>query len=106
MDENSYKNILIYQIGYIIGKDFSFVKLNYAKLNCFIINKINGYIEENSRNKYLALVSIDDSKDTLNKNMKNYVVKSVILLDQQLITQMITMKKIYKSILIQMMIYL
>ena len=46
-----------------------------------IINKINGYIEESNGNKYLALVSTYESKDTW-KSMKNYETKLEILLDQ------------------------
>ena len=32
---------------------------------------MNGYFEENNENKYMTLVSSDESKDTL-KSMKNY----------------------------------
>ena len=32
-----------------------------------MVNKINGYIEESNRNKYLTLVIADESKDTLKK---------------------------------------
>ena len=33
----------------------------------FIINKVNGCIEESSGNKYLKLVNTDKSRDTLKK---------------------------------------
>ena len=43
---------------------------------------------------------------TVYKSMKNYVPKSEIWLDQQLITQTIMMKNIWQSNLIQMTFYL
>ena len=58
-DEESYKSILFYCIGYASTKS---VKPLYL-----IINKINGYIEESIGNKYLTVVSTDESKDTLKK---------------------------------------
>ena len=62
--EISFK-IRIYYNGYVMVKD-----LRYAKFNCvnhlyLIINKMIGYIEESNRNKYLTLVSTEESKDTL-----------------------------------------
>ena len=65
IDEKSYKNILIYCVGYMTP--------NSVKPLWLIINKINGYIEESNRNKYLALARVDKSKDTL-KNMKSYQI--------------------------------
>ena len=46
-------------------KDVSYVKINSANSLYLIIKKINGFIEENSGNKYLTLVPTDESKDTL-----------------------------------------
>ena len=54
---------------------------NSAKQLYFIINKINGHVEEHNGNKYLTIVHTDQSKDTL-ESMKNYERKSKILLDQ------------------------
>ena len=34
----------------------------------FIIDKVDGYIEESNGNKYLTLVSTDKKKDTLKKD--------------------------------------
>ena len=45
--EKSYKNILIYCIGY--------VKLNRIKPLYLMINTINGYIDEHNANKHLTL---------------------------------------------------
>ena len=78
IDEKSYKNILIYCVGYMTP--------NSVKPLWLIINKINGYIEESNRNKYLALARVDKSKDTLKKYE--------ILLDQHSIAQVITIRNI------------
>ena len=56
IDERSYKNILIYYIGYVTP--------NRVKSLYLVINKINGYFEESNGNKYSALVPTDKSKDT------------------------------------------
>ena len=58
--KKSYKNVFIYYIWY--------VATNSAKPLCFIINKINWYIEENNGNKYLTLFPTDESKEVLKKN--------------------------------------
>ena len=47
--------------------DLRYVKINSLNPLYLIINKINGYIEENNRKKYLTLVTTDESKDTLKK---------------------------------------
>ena len=72
IDEKSCKHFLIYLISY--------VTMNSVKPLFLNINKINEYVEENHRNKYLTLFPNDESKDTL-KSMKNYGPKSEILLD-------------------------
>ena len=40
-DQNSYKNILIYYIGYVTIKDSKYVKINSVNLLYLIINKVN-----------------------------------------------------------------
>ena len=52
IDEKSQKNILVYYIVYVT------------------INKVNEYFEETDRNKYLTLVSFNESKKK--KKMKNF----------------------------------
>ena len=52
---NSYKNLLIYCIGYVTIKDLSVVKINSVNPLYLIIDKIKGYIKEINRNKYLTL---------------------------------------------------
>ena len=40
---------------------------NSVKPLSLIINKVNGYTEEINENKYVTLVSTDESKETLKK---------------------------------------
>ena len=62
IDENSYKNILIYQIGYVTIKNLRYIEINSVNPLCLIIDKINGYIEESNGDKYLTLVPNDGSR--------------------------------------------
>ena len=62
INENSYKNVLIYYIGYVTIKDPNYIKANSTNPFCLIINKINGYFEDSNWNKYLMLVPTDESK--------------------------------------------
>ena len=39
---------------------------------------MNGYFEEINGNKYLKLVSTNESKEKIKKNMENYEIKSNI----------------------------
>ena len=52
----SYKNILIYCIGYVTIRDLKDVKVNSVKPLYLIFSKVNGYSEEINNNKYLTLV--------------------------------------------------
>ena len=63
IDEKSYKNILIYCIGYIIIKDLKYVKINSVNHLYFIFSKVNGYFEEINKNKYLMLVPTNESTE-------------------------------------------
>ena len=65
--EKSYKNVLIYHIGYLTVKDLRYIKINSIDPLHLIINKINGYIEERNGNKYLTIVLNAESKDKLKK---------------------------------------
>ena len=67
IDKKWYKNIIIYDIGYIAIKNIIYVKINTVNPLYLIIDKADKYIEECSRNKYLTLVSTDENKDTLKK---------------------------------------
>ena len=67
IDQKSYKTIVIYYVGYITTKHLSYVKINSVNPLYFIIDKLDGYIEESNGNKYLTLVSPDKNEDTLKK---------------------------------------
>ena len=56
IDEKSYKEINIYNIGCIEKKIFG---------NCMNINSVNGYTEENGIDKYLVFDSTDEKKELL-----------------------------------------
>ena len=61
INEKSYKNILIYYIGYVtIKKDLKIYSVNPLHL---IFNKVNGFFEEINGNKYLTLVPTKESKE-------------------------------------------
>ena len=51
MHEKSYKDILIYYIGYVTIKDSKYVKINRVNPLYFIFYKLNGYFEEINKNK-------------------------------------------------------
>ena len=67
LNEKSYKNILIYYIGYVTIKDSKCIKINSISPLYLIINKVNGYFEEINKNKYLTLVSTNGSKEKIKK---------------------------------------
>ena len=68
MDEKSYKNILIYNIAYVTIKDLKYMKINSVNLLHLIFNKVNEYFEEINGNKYLMIVSTNESQEKI----KNY----------------------------------
>ena len=67
LDENSYKNILIYYIGYMTIKDLKYVKISSVNPLYLMFNKMNGYFEEINGNNYLTLFATNDSKDGIKK---------------------------------------
>ena len=67
INQKSYKNILIYYIGYKTIKDWKYVKINSGNPLYFIINKVSGYFKEINRNKYLMLVPTNESKEIIKK---------------------------------------
>ena len=79
--------------------------INSENPSYLINDKINEYIEESNGNKYLTLVSTDESKN-IRKKYEELWNKIRDFLVQNLITQTIIMKNVSKSKLIQMMIYL
>ena len=67
IDEKSYKNFLIYYIGYVTIKDSKYVNINSVNSLCLIFDKMNEYFEQINGDKYLALVPINESKEKINK---------------------------------------
>ena len=67
IDENAYKNILIYYIGYVTIKGSKYVKINSVNHLYLIFNKVNGYFEEINKSKYLTLVPTNESKEKIKK---------------------------------------
>ena len=62
INKKHYKNINIYCIGYIIIKKFSNCEnIRSANLQCLIIGKKDGHIEEKNGNKYLVFDSTDEN---------------------------------------------
>ena len=66
IDEQSYRNILIYYIRYVTIKNHK--KTTSVNTLYLIFGKINGHNEKSIGNKYLALDPTNKSKDKL----KNY----------------------------------
>ena len=63
MDEKSYRNILIYYIGYVTKlKDSKYLKISSVNPLYLIFSRVNGYSEEINGNKYLTLVHTNESK--------------------------------------------
>ena len=66
IDEKSYKNILIYYIGYVtIKKDLKIYNVNTLYL---VFGNVNGYFDEINENKYQTLIPTNQSKEKI----KNY----------------------------------
>ena len=68
IDKKSYKDIGIYNIGYITKKKIDDCK-NINSVNPLYLNitHANGYIEEKGVNKYLVFDSTDENKELLKK---------------------------------------
>ena len=68
IDKKSYKNIDIYNVGYITIKKIDNCK-NIHSVNplYLLIDHANGYIEEKGVNKYLVFDSTDKNKELLKK---------------------------------------
>ena len=68
IDTKSYKDIRIYNIGYITIKKISDCKNIYSLNPLYLcINHTSGYIEEKGVNKYLIFDPIDENKELLKK---------------------------------------
>ena len=68
IDKKSYKNIGIYNIGYITIKKIDDYENIYSVNPLHLrIDHANGYIEEKNGNKYLIFDSVDENKEVLKK---------------------------------------
>ena len=64
IDKKSYKNIGIYNIGYITIQKIDDCKNNYSVNPLHLrVDYASGYIEENNGNKYLIFDSTDENKE-------------------------------------------
>ena len=76
IDRKSYKNIGIYNIGYItIKKIDDYESIYNVNPLYLLVNHANGYIEEKNENNYMILDSTDENKDLL-KNTKMFGTES------------------------------
>ena len=70
IDKKSYKDIGIYNIGYITVKKIDDYENIYSVNPLYlIIAHANGYIEEKGVNKYLVFDSTDENKELLQNTM-------------------------------------
>ena len=64
IDRKSYKNIGIYNIGYITIKKINDCGIIYSVTALYLlVNDASGYIEEKNGNKYLSFDSMDENKE-------------------------------------------
>ena len=68
IDKKSYKDIGIYNIGYITIKKNGYCENIYGVNPLYLlVNHANGYIQERCVNKYLIFDSTDENKELLRK---------------------------------------
>ena len=67
IDQKSYKNILIYWIGYATVKDLKCVKINSVNHLYLIFNKETGYFEEVNGNKCLKIKTKENTDENKGK---------------------------------------
>ena len=68
IDKKWYKNIGIYNIGYIKIKKIDGCESIYSVNSLYLrVDHVNGYIEEKGVNKYLVFDSTDENKELLKK---------------------------------------
>ena len=68
IDKKSYKDISIYNIGYVTKKKIDdCMNINSVNPLYLGITHVNGYIEEKDSNKYLVFDSTDENKELLKK---------------------------------------
>ena len=80
IDEKSYKNILIYYIGYATIKDSKYIKINSVNPLYLIFSKVNRYFEEVKGNKYLMLVPTNESKEKQYEELSSKIRDLIMLI--------------------------
>ena len=65
IDEKSYKNILVYYIGYVTIKDVKCITINSVHPLYLNFSKVNGYFKEVNKNKYLMPVPTNEIKEKI-----------------------------------------
>ena len=65
IDEKSYKNIIIYDIGYVTIKEY--IKIYSVNPLYLIFRYVNGYFEKINGNRYLMQVPTNGSKEEIKK---------------------------------------
>ena len=86
MDKKSYKNIVIYYIGYIIIKNVGDCEsIHSVNPLHFIVGEVDGYIEENNGNKYLIFASTGKNKEVLKRDTElwNEIKKLIKTIDNK-----------------------
>ena len=63
----SYKNIIIYYIGYMTIKDLEYVRINSVNPLYLEFRKVNKFFKEINKSKYVTLVPTNDSKVKIKK---------------------------------------
>ena len=67
IDQESFKNIDIYQIAYITIKKIHDYQNIYSVNPYLIIGKVDGFIEEKNENKYLVFYTTNENKEVFKK---------------------------------------
>ena len=76
IDKKSYKDIGIYNIGYITIKKIDDYENIYSVNPLYLtIAYASAYIEEKGVDKYLVFNSTDENKEALKKNRQNIVTR-------------------------------
>ena len=94
IDRKSYKNIGIYNIGYVTIKKIDDCENIYSvnPLN-ILVNHASGYIEEENENKYLVFDSTNENKELL-KNTRLFGMELKMKSKQYMEAKNMIMKKI------------
>ena len=97
LDKKSYKDIGIYNIGYITIKKIGDSKNIYSVNPLYLgITNANGYIEETNKNKYLIFDSTDKNKSYF--KIKNDVFNGIMGIIKEVSNDECNYEKDYQKI--------